>query len=130
MTANGLQIGDVPTKSRKLMGTKTNRNNNMDLQSTRHIDQFVCYVPVDFGGAVKFTIMKFNNTKFAQAIITKKFELINKREDFISLRDLSNLIGGVSPAQLSRICNGQKSEIDTILKICTWLKQPITKFID
>ena len=74
--------------------------------------------------------MKFNNTKFAKAIITKKFDLMNNQVDFISLRDLSKLIGGVSPAQLSRICNGQKSEIDTILKICTWLKQPITNFID
>lgn len=64
--------------------------------------------------------MKFNYKMFAKAIIDYRKN--------IGLRELGKQMK-VSPSTLSRILNGKKSDIDSILKICTWLKKPITNFI-
>ena len=72
--------------------------------------------------------MKFNNRKFIKAIVDYRYDLIYKKQQNIGLRAFSKIMG-VSASTLSRIHNGRKSDIDSILSICTVLKKPIQNFI-
>ena len=45
-----------------------------------------------------------------------------------SLRKISKKIG-VSPATLSRVLNGKNADINTILKVCDWMKAPMQYYI-
>lgn len=45
------------------------------------------------------------------------------------LRAISEEIGGVSPATLSRIEQGKVPDVDTFVKICQWLDVPTDTFI-
>lgn len=67
---------------------------------------------------------KFNNEAFAKALKTKRVIELN-----IGLREV-NKKTKVSIATLSRMENGNKSDIDNILKVCNWLKASITNFIN
>ena len=64
---------------------------------------------------------EFDYKEFSEAIKAKR-----GRED--TLRSMSDQTG-VSVATLSRVMQGKCSSVETILKVCYWLKQPITDFI-
>ncbi len=72
--------------------------------------------------------MKFNHQTFAKAIIDHKFKISYVRRKNIGLRELGKQMK-VSASTLSRIINGSKSDIDSILSICETINKPITKFI-
>lgn len=72
--------------------------------------------------------MKFNYKKFAKDINERKFKESYELKAPFGLRQMAKEIS-VSPATLSRILNGKKADVDTILLICTWLKKPIIYFI-
>src|ERR1700761_6862323 len=55
--------------------------------------------------------------------------LKNKRADK-GLRAVSDEIGGVSPATLSRIEQGKIPDVDTFIKICKWLNVSTETFIE
>jgi transcriptional regulator with XRE-family HTH domain len=72
--------------------------------------------------------MKFNYKDFAKAIINNRFEISYKSKRNFGLRGIAKSCG-VSASTLSRVINGKKADIDTILAICSWLKTDIAKFI-
>lgn len=72
--------------------------------------------------------MKFNYRTFAKAIIDYRFEISYKRRKNMGLRELSKKLN-TSPSTLSRIINGKKADIDSILLICSAINKPITNFI-
>jgi transcriptional regulator with XRE-family HTH domain len=55
--------------------------------------------------------------------------LKNKRADK-GLRAIATEIGGVSAATLSRVEQGKIPDVDTFIKICSWLKVPTDTFIE
>lgn len=66
--------------------------------------------------------MKFNHVRFANEIQSR-----------FHYKDTLQKVGaeiGISKATLSRVLKGSNCEIGTILKICEWLRLPITHFID
>src|SRR5438093_13687006 len=62
-----------------------------------------------------------NTEMLASAIKTKK----GKR----GLRETAIEIGGISPATLSRVEQGNLPAVETFIKICNWLKLPTDSFI-
>ena len=71
--------------------------------------------------------MKFDYKKFVKVINDRKFYEAYEMKGNFGLRKIAKETK-VSPATLSRILNGKKADIDTILRICTWLKKSITNF--
>ena len=65
----------------------------------------------------------FDTAAFAKKVKCNRVMALN-----LNLRDAALLIG-VSAATLSRIENNKNSDIDSVLKCCSWLGCPITKFI-
>lgn len=72
--------------------------------------------------------MKFNYQAFAKAIVDHKFKISYARRKNIGLRELGEQMK-VSSSTLSRIINGKKADIDSILLICKAICKPITNFI-
>jgi transcriptional regulator with XRE-family HTH domain len=66
----------------------------------------------------------FDKEAFAKALKTKRVIDLN-----IGVREAAKKIGEISAATISRIENENPTDIDTVLKICRWIKQPITNFI-
>ena len=56
------------------------------------------------------------------------FDQMAAEERKIGIREFASMIG-ISAPTLSRVTTGSKMDIDTILKICEWLKKPIQDFI-
>lgn len=65
----------------------------------------------------------FDKTEFAKALKTHRVITMD-----IGLREVAKKVK-ISAATLSRIENEKPTEIDTILKLCHWMKLPLTKFI-
>jgi len=55
--------------------------------------------------------------------------MVKRRRAGRGLRAISEEIGGVSPATLSRIEQGKVPDVDTFVKICQWLGVPTDTFI-
>lgn len=72
--------------------------------------------------------MKFNYREFNKAFTGKRFEMIYKSQQDVSMRDLSAKIG-ISHSTISRFVNGKKLDIDSILKICAWMGKKIGDFV-
>lgn len=72
--------------------------------------------------------MKFNYQAFAKAIINHKFKISYARKKNMALKKLGKHMK-VSSSTLSRIINGKKADIDSILSICKAICKPITNFI-
>ena len=73
--------------------------------------------------------MKFNHKKFVRVIKEEQWKSMNYEKHLIGIRAFADEIG-IGSSTLSRILNKKKAEINSILKICTWLEQPITNFIN
>ena len=63
-----------------------------------------------------------NSELLASAIKTKRAKK--------GLRDTAVEIGGVSPATLSRIEQGNLPDVETFIKICKWLGVPTDTFVE
>lgn len=72
--------------------------------------------------------MKFNYYKLLLAVQEKRYSISYKQKKAIGLRELFKQTG-ISSSTFSRLFNEKKIDIDTILILCEWLNQPITKFI-
>lgn len=66
---------------------------------------------------------KFDTVSFAKALKTRR--VIDLK---LGLREVAKKTN-TSPATLSRMENENTADIDNILKVCTWLKMPISNFI-
>ena len=51
----------------------------------------------------------------------KLSSMLKQKRGSLGLRELANKIGGVSASTLSRIEKGNLPDVETFLKICTWL---------
>lgn len=65
----------------------------------------------------------FDKTEFAKAVKTHRVITLNT-----GLREVAKKVK-VSAATLSRIENEYPTDIDTLLKLCHWMKLPLTQFI-
>ena len=72
--------------------------------------------------------MKFDRELFKQAIIETRCELQKQAERNLGLRELGKL-SGTSASTLVRVLDCRKADIDTILKLCNWMKRGIMEFI-
>jgi transcriptional regulator with XRE-family HTH domain len=55
--------------------------------------------------------------------------MVKRKRGSKGLRAISDEIGGVSSATLSRIEQGKVPDVDTFVKICQWLEVPTDTFI-
>jgi len=72
--------------------------------------------------------MRFDYDKFAKAIKAKMYRPVEGYRPN-GVRYWANQIG-ISSATLSRVTNGKCADLDTTLKICTWLEIEIEHFIN
>jgi DNA-binding Xre family transcriptional regulator len=66
---------------------------------------------------------RFDETGFSLALKTKR--IIEKD---MGLRDAAKIIG-VSSSTLSRMENCKKSDLDSVIIVCNWLRLPLSQFI-
>lgn len=71
---------------------------------------------------------KFNYTKFNKAFTEKRFKTAYEKKQAMTVRVLAKEIG-ISAATVNRFANGSRIDIDSILKVCHWLKIEIGEFI-
>ncbi len=69
------------------------------------------------------TINSFNQKKFSYKLKEKRV-----MQKSISMDKAASEIG-ISKATIHRVENGTNPDINTFIKICTWLEEPITSFI-
>jgi len=72
--------------------------------------------------------MKFDKELFKAAIIETRCNLQKQAERNLGLREIGKL-AGISASTLSRLLRCDKSDIDTIMLVCTWMNRPITEFV-
>lgn len=70
----------------------------------------------------------FNYEQFTLDVITKRFDMISEQKRIIGLREISKEVK-VSAATLSRILNGGKPDLDTVLLISRWLEKDISEYV-
>lgn len=63
----------------------------------------------------------FDTARFASSV--------KKKRGRQGLREVANQMNGISLATLSRIENAHTVDLQTALRVCDWLKVPITAFI-
>lgn len=71
--------------------------------------------------------MRFDYEDFAKAVKAKMYKPVDGYRPR-GLRYWADIIT-ISSATLSRVINGRCADLDTTLKICTWLNIPIQDFI-
>jgi len=62
----------------------------------------------------------------------KLAKLLKERmdEEKLSVRAAAKLIGGVSHSTVARVINGETVEVDTLIRICDFLKIPVAEVLD
>ncbi len=62
----------------------------------------------------------------------KLAKLLKERmnEEKLSVRKAAKLIGGVSHSTIARVINGETVEVDTLIRICDFLKIPVAEVLD
>jgi len=72
--------------------------------------------------------MKFNQWFFIKSINDKMFLANYANNKKLGLRFFSKEIG-ISTPTLSRVLSKKTFEVDTLFKICSWLKMDLNKFV-
>jgi DNA-binding Xre family transcriptional regulator len=73
--------------------------------------------------------MNFNTDKFVETLRIKRLEKQVVAQKVIGFRKIA-IDTGLSLATVHRAATGKKSDIDTILALCTWMNVPINNFIE
>ncbi len=70
----------------------------------------------------------FNKIQFIKDLVDYRFELEYKNKKRFPLREMSKEVG-ISTSTLSRIYNGGKADIDTVIALCHVMNKSIDSYL-